>query len=70
MMTDYATEGSFAELMANGNVIFSDKHGVNLTPITRPINFAGQDWQLIGYIDLTAIQANTDQLNWKITSRF
>ncbi len=27
MMTDYATEGSFAELMANGNVIFSDKHG-------------------------------------------
>ncbi|ABQ21656.1 TPA: methyl-accepting chemotaxis protein [Vibrio cholerae] len=67
MMTDYATEGSFAELMANGNVIFSDKQGVNLTPITRPINFAGQDWQLIGYIDLTAIQANTDQLNWKIT---
>ena len=67
MMTDYATEGSFAELMANGNVIFSDKHGVNLTPITRPINFAGQDWQLIGYIDLPAIQANTDQLNWKIT---
>ena len=67
MMTDYATEGSFAELMANGNVIFSDKHGVNLTPITSPINFAGQDWQLIGYIDLTAIQANTDQLNWKIT---
>ncbi len=39
----------------------------HLTPITRPINFAGQDWQLIGYIDLTAIQANTDQLNWKIT---
>ncbi len=67
MMTDYATEGSFAELMANGNVIFSDKQGVNLTPITRPINFAGQDWQLIGYIDLTVIQANTDQLNWKIT---
>ncbi len=67
MITDYATEGSFAELMANGNVIFSDKQGVNLTPITRPINFAGQDWQLIGYIDLTAIQANTDQLNWKIT---
>lgn len=67
MMTDYATEGSFAELMANGNVIFSDKQGVNLTPITRPINFAGQDWQLIGYIDLTAIQANTDRLNWKIT---
>ncbi|EGR0480085.1 methyl-accepting chemotaxis protein [Vibrio cholerae] len=67
MMTDYATEGSFAELVANGNVIFSDKQGVNLTPITRPINFAGQDWQLIGYIDLTAIQANTDQLNWKIT---
>ncbi|QEO41399.1 methyl-accepting chemotaxis protein [Vibrio cholerae] len=67
MMTDYATEGSFAELMANGNVIFSDKQGVNLTPITRPINFAGQDWQLIGYIDLTAIQVNTDQLNWKIT---
>ncbi|ELJ8710829.1 methyl-accepting chemotaxis protein [Vibrio cholerae] len=67
MMTDYATEGSFAELMANGNVIFSDKQGVNLTPITRPINFAEQDWQLIGYIDLTAIQANTDQLNWKIT---
>ncbi|EGR4433674.1 methyl-accepting chemotaxis protein [Vibrio cholerae] len=67
MMTDYATEGSFAELVANGNVIFSDKQGVNLTPITRPINFSGQDWQLIGYIDLTAIQANTDQLNWKIT---
>ncbi|MGC9552534.1 methyl-accepting chemotaxis protein, partial [Vibrio metoecus] len=41
--------------------------GENLTPIIRPINFAGQNWQLIGYIDLAAIQANTDQLNWKIT---
>ncbi|KQB04987.1 methyl-accepting chemotaxis protein [Vibrio metoecus] len=67
MMIDYATEGSFAELMANGSVIFTDKQGENLTPIIRPINFAGQNWQLIGYIDLAAIQANTDQLNWKIT---
>lgn len=67
MMLDYATEGSFAELMANGSVIFTDKQGENLTPIIRPINFAGQNWQLIGYIDLAAIQANTDQLNWKIT---
>ncbi|ENM5773141.1 methyl-accepting chemotaxis protein [Vibrio mimicus] len=67
MMIDYATEGSFAELMANGSVIFTNKQGENLTPIIRPINFAGQDWQLIGYIDLAAIQANTDQLNWRIT---
>ncbi|KQA19826.1 methyl-accepting chemotaxis protein [Vibrio metoecus] len=67
MMIDYATEGSFAELMANRSVIFTNKQGENLTPIIRPINFAGQDWQLIGYIDLAAIQANTDQLNWRIT---
>jgi len=39
-------------LIANGNVIFSNKQGSNLTPIARPVEFAGQRWELIGYIDL------------------
>ncbi|QPL54867.1 methyl-accepting chemotaxis protein [Vibrio navarrensis] len=67
VITDYANEGSYAELIANGSVIFSNKHGNNLTPIVRSVSFAGQQWDLVGYIDLDSIQANTDQLNWMIT---
>ncbi|RZP58583.1 methyl-accepting chemotaxis protein [Vibrio vulnificus] len=67
VIADYAVEGSYAELIANGNVIFSNKQGSNLTPIARPVEFAGQRWELIGYIDLDNIQSNTDQLNWMIT---
>ncbi|MBE4579798.1 methyl-accepting chemotaxis protein [Vibrio navarrensis] len=67
VITDYASEGSYAELIANGSTIFSNKHGNNLTPIVRSISFAGQQWDLVGYIDLDSIQANTDQLNWMIT---
>ncbi|HDY7692832.1 TPA: methyl-accepting chemotaxis protein [Vibrio vulnificus] len=67
VIADYAAEGSYAELIANGNVIFSNKQGSNLTPIARPVEFAGQRWELIGYIDLDNIQSNTDQLNWMIT---
>ncbi|EIO3983200.1 methyl-accepting chemotaxis protein [Vibrio vulnificus] len=67
VIADYAAEGSYAELIANGNVIFSNKQGSNLTPIARPVAFAGQRWELIGYIDLDNIQSNTDQLNWMIT---
>lgn len=67
VIADYAAEGSYAELIANGNVIFSNKQGSNLTPIARPVEFAGQHWELIGYIDLDNIQSNTDQLNWMIT---
>ncbi|EKA5635723.1 methyl-accepting chemotaxis protein [Vibrio navarrensis] len=67
VITDYASEGSYAELIANGSTIFSNKHGNNLTPIVRSISFAGQQWDLLGYIDLDSIQANTDQLNWMIT---
>ncbi|ENK2326201.1 methyl-accepting chemotaxis protein [Vibrio vulnificus] len=67
VIADYAAEGSYAELIANGNVIFSNKQGSNLTPIARPVEFAGQRWKLIGYIDLDNIQSNTDQLNWMIT---
>ncbi|ENK2093223.1 methyl-accepting chemotaxis protein [Vibrio vulnificus] len=67
VIADYAAEGSYAELIANGNVIFSNKQGSNLTPIARPMEFAGQRWELIGYIDLDNIQSNTDQLNWMIT---
>ncbi|WP_436322441.1 methyl-accepting chemotaxis protein [Vibrio cidicii] len=67
VITDYASEGSYAELIANGSTIFSNKHGNNLTPIERSVSFAGQQWDLVGYIDLDSIQANTDQLNWMIT---
>jgi len=67
VITDYASEGSYAELIANGSTIFSNKHGNNLTPIVRSVSFAGQQWDLVGYIDLDSIQANTDQLNWMIT---
>ncbi|MGL0952422.1 methyl-accepting chemotaxis protein [Vibrio vulnificus] len=67
VIADYAADGSYAELIANGNVIFSNKQGRNLTPIARPVEFAGQRWELIGYIDLDNIQSNTDQLNWMIT---
>ncbi|MBE4617595.1 methyl-accepting chemotaxis protein [Vibrio navarrensis] len=67
VITDYASEGSYAELIANDSTIFSNKHGNNLTPIVRSISFAGQQWDLVGYIDLDSIQANTDQLNWMIT---
>lgn len=67
VITDYASQGSYAELIANGSTIFSNKHGNNLTPIVRSISFAGQQWDLVGYIDLDSIQANTDQLNWMIT---
>ncbi|MFH4663149.1 methyl-accepting chemotaxis protein [Vibrio cidicii] len=67
VITDYTSEGSYAELIANGSTIFSNKHGNNLTQIVRSISFAGQQWDLVGYIDLDSIQANTDQLNWMIT---
>ncbi len=67
VITDYASQGSYAELIANGSTIFSNKHGNNLTQIVRSISFAGQQWDLVGYIDLDSIQANTDQLNWMIT---
>lgn len=67
VITDYASQGSYAELIANGSTIFSNKHGNNLTPIVRSVSFAGQQWDLLGYIDLDSIQANTDQLNWMIT---
>ncbi|MCA3898419.1 methyl-accepting chemotaxis protein [Vibrio vulnificus] len=67
VIADYAAEGSYAELLANGSVIFSNKQGSNLTPIARTVEFAGQRWELIGYIDLDNIQSNTDQLNWMIT---
>lgn len=67
VITNYAAEGSYAELSANGSVIFSNKQGNNLTPISRSVEFAGQRWDLVGYIDMDSIQANTDQLNWMIT---
>ena len=67
VITDYASQGSYAELIAHGSTIFSNKHGNNLTPIERSVSFAGQQWDLVGYIDLDSIQANTDQLNWMIT---
>ncbi|MGL0944185.1 methyl-accepting chemotaxis protein [Vibrio vulnificus] len=67
VIADYAADGSYAELSANGSVIFSNKQGTHLTPITRSVEFAGQHWDLVGYIDLDNIQANTDQLNWMIT---
>ncbi|EKK9985892.1 methyl-accepting chemotaxis protein [Vibrio vulnificus] len=67
VVEEYAADGSYAELSANGSVIFSNKQGNNLTPISRSVEFAGQRWDLVGYIDMDSIQANTDQLNWMIT---
>lgn len=40
-MIDYVIEGSFVELMVNGNVIFLDKYGVNFMFIICLINFVG-----------------------------
>ena len=62
-----AAEGSYAELKADGQTIYSNKQGSNLTPVERNIAFGGNQWQLIGYIDQESIQANTDALNWMIT---
>lgn len=67
VINDYALEGSYAELIAGDKVIFSNKHGNNLIPIERHMDFAGQNWQLTGYIDRNSIQSNTDKINWKIT---
>ncbi|AXB31587.1 methyl-accepting chemotaxis protein [Vibrio campbellii] len=62
-----AAEGSYAELRADGQTIYSNKQGSNLIPVERNIAFGGNQWQLIGYIDQDSIQANTDTLNWMIT---
>ncbi|UTZ27956.1 methyl-accepting chemotaxis protein [Vibrio campbellii] len=62
-----AAEGSYAELRADGQTIYSNKQGSNLIPVERHIAFGGNQWQLIGYIDQDSIQANTDTLNWMIT---
>ncbi|MEF1339829.1 methyl-accepting chemotaxis protein, partial [Vibrio rotiferianus] len=62
-----AAEGSFAELIGDGTVIYSNKQGSDLTPVERNISFGNGQWQLIGYIDQSNIQANTDKLNWMIT---
>lgn len=67
IISQYAAMGSFAELVAGDVTIFSNKRGDNLTPVERSIEFAGQSWQLVGYIDLDNIQSNTDKLNWLIT---
>ncbi len=62
-----AAEGSFAELIGDGTVIYNNTHGSELTPIKRNISFGNSQWQLIGYIDQSNIQAKTDKLNWMIT---
>ena len=62
-----AAEGSYAELRADAQTIYSNKQGSNLIPVERNIAFGGNQWQLIGYIDQDSIQANTDTLNWMIT---
>ncbi|EEX91907.1 methyl-accepting chemotaxis protein [Vibrio orientalis CIP 102891 = ATCC 33934] len=67
IISEYAAQGSYAQLMAGNVTIFSNKQGDNLTPIQRQIEFAGQSWKLVGYIDLDNIQSNTDKLNWLIT---
>jgi len=67
IISEYAAQGSYAQLMAGNATIFTNKQGDNLTPIQRQIEFAGQSWQLVGYIDLDNIQSNTDKLNWLIT---
>lgn len=67
IISQYAAKGSFAELIAGDATVFTNKQGDNLTPVKRSIEFAGQSWQLVGYIDLDNIQSNTDKLNWLIT---
>lgn len=63
----YALEGSYAELIAGDQVIFSNKSGDELIPITQTLKFSDQEWTLVGYIDPAAIQSNTNKLNWSIT---
>lgn len=63
----YALEGSYAELIAGDQVIFSNKSGDELIPITQTLKFSDKEWTLVGYIDPAAIQSNTNKLNWSIT---
>ncbi|ARV72694.1 methyl-accepting chemotaxis protein [Vibrio campbellii] len=67
LINSLAAEGSYAELRADGQTIYSNNQGSNLIPVERNIAFGGNQWQLIGYIDQDSIQANTDTLNWMIT---
>lgn len=67
MITTFSTQGSYVELTAGETVIFSNKQNGHLIPVERTVEVGGQQWNLTGYIDTDSIQANTDQLNWKIT---
>ncbi|MHC6529606.1 methyl-accepting chemotaxis protein [Vibrio proteolyticus] len=67
MITTFSTQGSYIELTAGETVIFSNKQNGHLIPVERTVEVGGQQWNLTGYIDTDSIQANTDQLNWKIT---
>ncbi|CAM3535968.1 Methyl-accepting chemotaxis protein PctB [Vibrio aerogenes CECT 7868] len=63
----YTIEGSYTELKVGNTEIFSDKSGHHLQPVQGEVSFAGQTWQLTGYIDQDKIQQNTNVLNNKIT---
>ncbi len=68
VIQSYSATGSYSELVSgNGTVIFSNKNGDHLTPVKRQIKFAGETWQLNGYIDQDTIKSNTAHLNWMIT---
>ncbi|MDR9828586.1 methyl-accepting chemotaxis protein [Vibrio sp. FNV 38] len=60
-------QGSFFELFDNqGNNLFSNKTSDNVEPITLPIRFNEQQWQVIGYVDNDYIESHTSTLNQKI----
>lgn len=67
-LQDYALSGSYLELISPNHIaIFSNKKPGKLTKISHPIDVAGKQWELNGYINNDTIQANTNALNWKIT---
>jgi methyl-accepting chemotaxis protein len=63
------SEGSYIELLDGDNqTVFSDKVDGDLTMFEYPVQFAGEQWKMLGYIDNTFIQKHTNALNSKITA--
>jgi methyl-accepting chemotaxis protein len=64
---DYLTPGSYTELIAGNQTIFTNKAKQDLIPIKKNIRIGSQQWTLVGYIDPENIQTVTDKLNGMIT---
>jgi methyl-accepting chemotaxis protein len=67
MITSYLSEGSYIELKSENAIIFSNKQGDDLTPVSTEFSVGPQTWTLIGYIDNQAISDNVAQINLMIT---